>query len=244
MQETNLRHLTLRRVSGCSLLSDARLNPVPLAGPAWERGHWHPSWCATLTSLGPFEFLALSKAAGWEPILTLTAATSPASLADFVEYCWGDPQSSSMGRQRANDGHPAPYKLRYIELGNEEYDKSYLPQVVAMEERARAIGIGGTLRYLFAAPGPYHDTFLSPADLAAAKRLSPRLDTQMVESIHVGFGPAWQAAGAVPLARALFASPPLRDFRLGAACTETNARRQDMGRCVNERRTKRLHSRS
>ena len=210
----------------------SRPSAVDPCWPAWERGHWHPSWCATLTSFGPFEFLALADAADLEPVLTLTAATSPSSLADLVEYCWGDAHNSRMGRQRASDGHPTPYRLRYIELGNEEYDASYLSQVVAMEERARALGIGGKLRYLFAAPGPDHDTFLNTADLAAAKRLSPRIDAQLIDSIHVGHSPAWQAAGAVGLARSLFESPALVGFRLGAACTETNARRQDMSRCA------------
>lgn len=38
-----------------------------------------------------------------------------------------------MGKQRIADGHPEPYKLRYIELGNEEYNNNYVEQVTAME---------------------------------------------------------------------------------------------------------------
>ena len=61
---------------------------------------------------------------------------SPSDMADLVEYCWGDPYSTEWGKVRAADGHPAPYRVRYIELGNEQYNHQYIAQVVAMEERA------------------------------------------------------------------------------------------------------------
>eukprot|EP00729_Bicosta_minor_P007774 gene7774-19436_t len=54
------------------------------------------------------------------------------SFADLVEYCWAN-SSMPMGKQRIADGHPEPYKLRYIELGNEEYNNNYVEQVTAME---------------------------------------------------------------------------------------------------------------
>ena len=79
--------------------------------------------------------LDLCEAAGIEPVITTTAqstashatADSPAlpaccapeDLADLLEYCWGN-SSTTWGQQRINDGHEAPYKLRYIELGNGE----------------------------------------------------------------------------------------------------------------------------
>ena len=40
-------------------------------------------------------------------------------MADLIEYCWGN-ESTSWGRQRIVDGHPAFYELKYIELGNEQ----------------------------------------------------------------------------------------------------------------------------
>ena len=46
-------------------------------------------------------------------------------MADFVEYVNG-PADSEWGRRRAADGHPTPYKLRHIQLGNEEtVDEAY-----------------------------------------------------------------------------------------------------------------------
>jgi alpha-N-arabinofuranosidase len=43
---------------------------------------------------------------------------------DEIEYVSGD-ASTPWGARRARDGHPAPFKLRYVEIGNEdEFDKS------------------------------------------------------------------------------------------------------------------------
>ena len=44
---------------------------------------------------------------------------------DAIEYAIGDAQSSPWGRRRAADGHPAPYPLRYVELGNENWGPAY-----------------------------------------------------------------------------------------------------------------------
>ena len=48
-----------------------------------------------------------------------------AALDDEVEYTTGD-VSTKWGAQRAKDGHPAPFPLHYIEIGNEDdwFDKS------------------------------------------------------------------------------------------------------------------------
>ena len=43
---------------------------------------------------------------------------------DEVEYVTGD-TSTKWGAERAKDGHPAPFPLRYIEIGNEDcFDRS------------------------------------------------------------------------------------------------------------------------
>ena len=71
---------------------------------------------------------------GIEPIVTTAAEATfegqarggedvlccePKDMADLVEYCWGN-ASTPMGKQRIEDGHPAPFRLKYIELGNEQ----------------------------------------------------------------------------------------------------------------------------
>ena len=39
-------------------------------------------------------------------------------ILDLLEYCKGS-TSSTWGAKRAANGHPAPYNLKYIEIGNE-----------------------------------------------------------------------------------------------------------------------------
>ena len=68
---------------------------------------------------GVFDFLNLAEAAGFLPIPGLRTDETPQDLQDFLEYTNG-PASSPWGRRRASDGHPAPYGLRHLEIGNEE----------------------------------------------------------------------------------------------------------------------------
>jgi hypothetical protein len=72
-----------------------------------------------------------------------------------------------------------------------------------MEAKARTLGIGNTIHYMFPQNG-----FLNDTDLAKAAKLSPRVDELMVADLHVGAG------GAVEQATALFAKHP--DFKMGA----------------------------
>ncbi len=47
-----------------------------------------------------------------------------AEALDEIEYVTGD-QSTAWGKRRAQDGHPEPFKLQYVEIGNEdEFDRS------------------------------------------------------------------------------------------------------------------------
>jgi alpha-L-arabinofuranosidase len=59
---------------------------------------------------------------------------TPADMADFIEYAKGA-SNTPMGRQRVEDGHPAPYSLPYIELGNEEaVNETYWQKFKALAE--------------------------------------------------------------------------------------------------------------
>ena len=130
-----------------------------------------------------------------------TSTTTPQSFAGLVEYCYGN-TSTAMGARRAADGHPEPYRIRFFSLGNEGSDGSitqdghYVEQVVAMEAKARELGHGGELFYLFPSgghtdqsPSMAYAQFLSPHDLAAAaKAVQAGLvgAEQMIDSIHTG----------------------------------------------------------
>ena len=99
-------------------------------GDPWERESLGAKWGSELVSgFGPFEFIQMCEEAGIEPIVTTTAqwgdqmsktatdtCCAPDDMADLVEYIWGS-NATVWGKQRFEDGHPEPYKLKYIELG-------------------------------------------------------------------------------------------------------------------------------
>jgi hypothetical protein len=78
-------------------------------------------------------------------------------------------------------------------------DGSYVEQVVAMETKAKQLGMGGRLRYLFPSgghtdqsPSLAYAQFLSPHDLdKAVKAVQSGLVNaeQMIDSIHLGHHP-------------------------------------------------------
>ncbi len=59
------------------------------------------------------------EAAHIEPAFAINIDETPEDVADMVEYLNG-PETSRWGKVRAQNGHPAPYHVKYIEIGNEE----------------------------------------------------------------------------------------------------------------------------
>jgi len=83
--------------------------------PIYE-GHWYPY---TSNGFGIAEFVAYCNAAGYDPAFAINVEETPEDVADMLQYLTG-PVTTTWGKKRAEAGHPAPYKLKYIELGNEE----------------------------------------------------------------------------------------------------------------------------
>ena len=57
-------------------------------------------------------------------------------ILDLLEYCKG-PTSTPWGARRAANGHPAPYGLKYIEIGNEngwQTVKEYIPRYTMIHD--------------------------------------------------------------------------------------------------------------
>jgi alpha-N-arabinofuranosidase len=109
-------------------------------GPIEQRhGHPCPWGYRSTDGLGLLEFLQWCEDMKSEPVLAVYAGYSlggmhvnpGADLEPFVqealeeiEYVIGD-TSTTWGARRAKDGHPAPFKLTYVEIGNEDwFDKS------------------------------------------------------------------------------------------------------------------------
>lgn len=109
-------------------------------GPIVNRpGHQAPWTYWSSDGLGLLEFLEWCEDLHVEPVLAVYAGyslkgdhvpTGPAlepyvqSALDEVEYLTGD-ASTRWGAERTRDGHPAPFPLHFIEIGNEDWlDKS------------------------------------------------------------------------------------------------------------------------
>jgi len=87
--------------------------------------------------VGTDEFMRFCELVGAEPMICVNAGDgSPEEAADWVEYCNG-PATSPMGRLRAANGHPAPYRVRYWEIGNELYGRWQIGHCTAEEYAER-----------------------------------------------------------------------------------------------------------
>jgi len=91
-----------------------------MVGPRDERpavtGFWYRY---SSSGWGIVEFIRFCRAAGFLCIPDFCINETPQDMADFVEYVNGD-ADSTWGKKRVADGHPEPFRLKYIQLGNEE----------------------------------------------------------------------------------------------------------------------------
>ncbi|HEY4329190.1 MAG TPA: alpha-L-arabinofuranosidase C-terminal domain-containing protein, partial [Phycisphaerae bacterium] len=78
---------------------------------------------------GTDEFLRLCEKIGAEPILVINTARGVDDALHWLEYCMGD-VSTPFGKQRAANGHPAPYPLKTIEIDNETWLLMEFPKYV------------------------------------------------------------------------------------------------------------------
>lgn len=65
------------------------------------------------------DFLQYCEVVGFEPCFAVNVEETAQDMADMIEYLNG-PVTSEWGRKRAENGHPEPYNVKYIEVGNEE----------------------------------------------------------------------------------------------------------------------------
>jgi alpha-N-arabinofuranosidase len=87
---------------------------------------YDPVWRALQPNdIGTDEFMTMCKLLGVEAYITVNAGTGDDwSAAELVEYCNGD-ASTPMGKQRAANGHPEPYHVKFWGIGNEAWGYSY-----------------------------------------------------------------------------------------------------------------------
>jgi alpha-N-arabinofuranosidase len=89
--------------------------------------------------VGMDEFCQFCELIGAEPLICVSFADGAASARDLVEYCNGG-AGTGWGARRAANGHPAPYHVKYWEVGNEinGNDAGYLEQFPAFIQAIRA----------------------------------------------------------------------------------------------------------
>lgn len=68
---------------------------------------------------------------------------------DLIEWANGDAKTTEWGKKRAEQGHPAPFNLKYIGIGNEDlisntFEERYLMIIKAVKEKYPDIVVCGT----------------------------------------------------------------------------------------------------
>lgn len=80
------------------------------------RGHWYSY---STNGFGIEDFLQFCEAAGFTPSFAINIEETAEDAADMIEYLNGS-TDTKWGKIRAQNGHPKPYGVKYIEIGNEE----------------------------------------------------------------------------------------------------------------------------
>lgn len=108
-------------------------------GPIEERpGHLNRNWRYNVSDgFGFHEMLQLTEDLGAEPLFVVNMGMGHGWCVDYnnideyiqealdaIEYCNGDASTTKWGALRAQNGHPEPFNLRLLEIGNENYNFS------------------------------------------------------------------------------------------------------------------------
>jgi alpha-L-arabinofuranosidase len=140
MEKLAAMHPAFLRFPGGNYLEGEHLNEhfewKKTIGPLVDRPtHMTPWTYRSSDGMGLLEFLTWCEDLHMEPLLAVFSGYSlrqeyvPAGkelepfvqdALDEIEYVSGD-TSTHWGAERAKDGHPAPFHLRFMEIGNEEY---------------------------------------------------------------------------------------------------------------------------
>ena len=120
-------------------------------GSIWERETVWNIWKYWSTNgVGFHEYLLLAEALGAKPLYCINVGMSHRETVpmdrmgefvqdalDCIEYANG-PVTSKWGALRAAAGHPAPFNLRYLEIGNENGGRAYEARYALMAKAVRA----------------------------------------------------------------------------------------------------------
>jgi hypothetical protein len=135
-----------------------------MIGPRDRRPPYQGTWYRySSDGWGIPDFMDFCEAAGFAYIPDFNMDETPQDMADFIEYAKGA-ADTEWGRRRVADGHPQPYRLRYLELGNEErVDEKYADKFEALAKAIWAkdkdiIPVVGDFAYARPIVDPLHFT--------------------------------------------------------------------------------------
>ena len=111
-------------------------------------GYWNEM------GMGYYEYLLLCEDIGAEPLPVVNVGITcqgrgpkfaprdstyfAEAACDLVEFTTGDAKTTKWGALRAKMGHPAPFKLRFIELSNEQWGPEYIARAKVVSTALRA----------------------------------------------------------------------------------------------------------
>ena len=105
--------------------------------------------------LGLYDYFQLCEDIDAEPILVLPSDATGQEALDMIEWATADSASSTLAKKRAEAGHPAPFNLKYVSLGNEDHVNT------AFESRFKAVAEAVKAKYpaikVIGTAGPTHN---------------------------------------------------------------------------------------
>lgn len=84
----------------------------------------NPNWGGVIepNTFGTHEFMDFLDQIGSEAFISLNVGSgTPQEAAEWLEYLTAS-QPTTLAKERAANGHPAPYKITYLGIGNESWD--------------------------------------------------------------------------------------------------------------------------
>ncbi|MGO8751819.1 MAG: alpha-L-arabinofuranosidase C-terminal domain-containing protein [Thermoguttaceae bacterium] len=188
--------ITVLRYGG-SMVNNGGYKWKKMIGPRDRRPPYSGTWYRySSNGWGIADFMAFCEAAGFQYVPAFNLDETPQDMADFIEYAKG-PADSAWGRRRAADGHPQPYRLRYMELGNEErVDQKYAAKFEALAKAvwakdAEMILVVGDFAYDRPIQDPFHFSGAASGitSLAGQQRilqLAKQHNREVWFDVHVG----------------------------------------------------------
>ena len=176
----------------------------PMIGPRDRRPPYGSGYYSYPThGWGILDFLDLCEAAGLLAIPDFDTGETPLDMADFVEYVNG-PADSPWGGKRAADGHPQPYRLKHLEIGNEgaineQYWQHFQPVALAIWAKDPGmVLVVGDYEYPNVITDPFHIKAPHITTLEAHRKileLAKQYGAEVWFDVHLGTGDAFLRGG-------------------------------------------------